>query len=53
MKLYSTSEELLEMVCFFLDFNVMNELLKKIENPVMDFLVVGQVSQSESLKHLN
>jgi len=53
MALYSAFKELLERVCCFLDFHVMSELPRKIENPVMDFLVVGQVAQSESLKHFN
>jgi len=53
MALYSASEELLEIVCCFLDFHAMRELPKKIENPVMDFLVVGHIAQSESLKHFN
>ena len=53
MALYSASKELLEMVCCFFDFHAMSELPKKTENPVMDFLVVGHVAQSESLKHFN
>jgi len=42
--LYFASEELLEMVCCFLDFHVMRELPKKMEHPVTNFLVVGQVA---------
>ena len=51
--LYLASEELLEIVCCFLDFQEMRDSPRKIEKPVTDFLVSGQVAQSESLYALS
>ena len=47
--LYSASDELLEIVCYFFDFQEIRDSPKKIEKPVIDFRESGQVAQSESL----
>lgn len=43
MDLYSTSAEDLDITCCFLDFQDTREEAKKIQNPVSDLLVSGQV----------
>lgn len=51
--LYSASvEDLLTVTCF-LDFQEINQSPMKMQNPVIDLLVSGQVAQSESLKALS
>lgn len=46
--LYSASVELLETVCYFLDFQEMGESPNFNIKPVTDLLVLGQAAQSAS-----
>jgi hypothetical protein len=48
--LYSDSELDLETVVCFLDFHEMREDPRNTQKPETDFLVVGQLAQSESAK---
>jgi len=50
---YSASDELLDMVCCFLDFQDIRDSPKYTEKPVMDLRVSGHVAQSESLYAFN
>jgi len=47
---YSTSDEDLETVDCFFDFQLINDESRKTHSPVVDLRVLGQVAQSESQK---
>ena len=53
MALYSASAEERDTVCYFLDFQEINESPRKTQKPLIDLLVSGQVAQSESTKAFN
>ena len=47
---YSDSAEDLEIVCYLLDFQEIKDSPRKTQNPVTDFLVSRQATQSTSVK---
>ncbi|PHU17253.1 hypothetical protein BC332_12948 [Capsicum chinense] len=51
MLLYSSSAELLDTVCYFLDFQDIKNSPKYTTYPVTDLLVFGHAAQSESHQH--
>lgn len=53
MALYSDSSVDLEIVCCFFDFQETRETLIKIQNPVIDLIVLGQEAQYASAKPFN
>jgi len=50
---YFASEDDLETVACFLDFHEIKDSPKKMQNPVMNFLLSGHVAQSESQNPFN
>jgi len=50
---YSSLEEECDTLFCFLDFHYTGEVPRKIQNPVIEHLVLGHVAQSESLNAFN